>query len=56
MGTVEIADLASPTFIRDYAPRRVNGVNYAHYFDTLPGLAGPTAPPLVMTIVDPEWR
>lgn len=46
MGTVDTADLASPTFIRDYGPRRVNGVNYAHYFDTPPGPpAGPTAPP-----------
>lgn len=46
MGTVDMADLASPTFIRDYGPRRVNGVNYAHYFDTPPGPpAGPTAPP-----------
>lgn len=46
MGTVDTTDLASPTFIRDYGPRRVNGVNYAHYFDTPPGPpAGPTAPP-----------
>jgi hypothetical protein len=46
MGTVDTTDLASPTFIRDYGPRRVNGVNYTHYFDTPPGPpAGPTAPP-----------
>jgi hypothetical protein len=46
MGTVDTADLASPTFIRDYGPRQVNGVNYANYFDTPPGpAAGPTAPP-----------
>jgi hypothetical protein len=37
MGTVDVADLASPTFIRDYGPRTVRGVNYAHYFDTPPG-------------------
>ena len=45
-GTVDAADVASPTFPRDYGPRRVNGVNYANYFDTPPGPpAGPTAPP-----------
>ncbi len=45
-GSVDTADVASPTFLRDYGPRRVNGVNYQHYFDTPPGpAAGPTAPP-----------
>jgi len=39
MGTVDTADLASPTFIRDYGPRAVGGVNYARYFDTPPGPA-----------------
>lgn len=37
MGTVDTADLASPTFIRNYGPRTVAGVNYANYMDTPPG-------------------
>ena len=37
MGTVDTTDLASPTFIRDYGPRAVGGVNYANYFDVPPG-------------------
>jgi hypothetical protein len=45
-GTVDTTDVASPTFLREYGPRRVNGVNYQHYVDTPPGpAAGPTAPP-----------
>ena len=37
MGTVDAADLAKPDFIRDYGPRTVKGVNYAHYYDVPPG-------------------
>jgi hypothetical protein len=36
MGTVDTADLASPTFIRNLGPRAVGGVNYANYIDTPP--------------------
>jgi hypothetical protein len=37
MGTVDIADLASPTFIKNYGPQKVNKVTYPNYLDTPPG-------------------
>jgi hypothetical protein len=37
MGTVDMADRASPTYVREYGPRAVAGVNYLHYIDTPPG-------------------
>jgi len=37
MGTVDTADMATADFIRDYGPRAVASVNYAHYIDIPPG-------------------
>jgi hypothetical protein len=36
-GAVDTADLASGTYLNDFGPRTVRGVNYAHYYDTPPG-------------------
>jgi hypothetical protein len=36
-GTVDTNDLASGTYLSDFGPRVVRGVNYAHYYDTPPG-------------------
>jgi len=43
-GTVDTTDLATADFYRDYGPRAVAGVNYAHYVDTPPGPARAPAP------------
>jgi hypothetical protein len=37
MGSVDLTDLMSPTFIENYGPRTVDGINYATYFDVPPG-------------------
>ncbi len=44
LGPVDAADKSSGTYVTDYGPRAVAGVNYAHYADVPPG-PGPAPAP-----------